>query len=133
VTVRDADGRAIDEAQISVDGGMSQHGHGLPTRFRVTRNLGDGILRDRRRALQHARLVGVQARDRGAPAVGTPSREPHSRRASAPPRGAACRSPAWRDHRFSSGMAGKTVSGRRHSVPSRVRLSKAAHARSTRI
>jgi hypothetical protein len=43
VTVRDAEGRAIDEAQISVDGGMPQHGHGLPTRPRVTRNLGDGI------------------------------------------------------------------------------------------
>jgi hypothetical protein len=43
VTVRDADGRAIDEAQISIDGGMPQHGHGLPTRPRVTRNLGDGL------------------------------------------------------------------------------------------
>lgn len=43
VTVRYADGRAIDEAQISIDGGMPQHGHGLPTRPRVTRNLGDGI------------------------------------------------------------------------------------------
>jgi hypothetical protein len=43
VTVRDAEGRAIDEAQISVDGGMPQHGHGLPTRPRVTRNIGDGI------------------------------------------------------------------------------------------
>jgi len=43
VTLRDADGRAIDEAQISIDGGMPQHGHGLPTRPRVTRNLGDGI------------------------------------------------------------------------------------------
>ena len=43
VTVRDAEGRAIDEAHISVDGGMPQHGHGLPTRPRVTRNLGDGI------------------------------------------------------------------------------------------
>jgi len=42
VTVRDPEGRAIDEAQISVDGGMPQHGHGLPTRPRVTRNLGDG-------------------------------------------------------------------------------------------
>jgi hypothetical protein len=42
VTVRDADGRAIDEAQISIDGGMPQHGHGLPTRPRVTGNLGDG-------------------------------------------------------------------------------------------
>ena len=43
VTVRDAEGRAIDDAQISVDGGMPQHGHGLPTRPRVTRCLGDGI------------------------------------------------------------------------------------------
>jgi len=43
LTVRDAEGRAIDAAQISVDGGMPQHGHGLPTRPRVTRNLGDGI------------------------------------------------------------------------------------------
>ena len=43
VSVRDADGRAIDEARISVDGGMPQHGHGLPTRPRVTRNVGDGI------------------------------------------------------------------------------------------
>jgi len=43
VVVRDADGRAIDEAQISIDGGMPQHGHGLPTRPRVTRSLGDGV------------------------------------------------------------------------------------------
>jgi hypothetical protein len=43
VTVRDAEGRAIDEAQISIDGGMPQHGHGLPTRPRVTRSLGDGV------------------------------------------------------------------------------------------
>jgi hypothetical protein len=42
VTVRDTEGRAIDEAEISIDGGMPQHGHGLPTRPRVTRNLGDG-------------------------------------------------------------------------------------------
>jgi len=43
ISVRDAEGRAIDQAQISVDGGMPQHGHGLPTRPRVTRNLGDGM------------------------------------------------------------------------------------------
>ena len=43
VTVHDADGRAIDDAEIAIDGGMPQHGHGLPTRPRVTRNLGDGI------------------------------------------------------------------------------------------
>ena len=40
--VRDAEGRAIDEAQISIEGGMPQHGHGLPTRPRVTRSAGDG-------------------------------------------------------------------------------------------
>ncbi len=43
LVVCDADGHAIDEAQITIDGGMPQHGHGLPTRPRVTRNLGDGI------------------------------------------------------------------------------------------
>lgn len=43
VMVRDAEGRPIDEAQISIDGGMPQHGHGLPTRPRVTRTMGDGI------------------------------------------------------------------------------------------
>ena len=43
VTVRDAEGRAIDDAEISIDGDMPQHGHGLPTLPRVTRNLGDGI------------------------------------------------------------------------------------------
>jgi hypothetical protein len=43
VIVRDADGRAVDEAQIAIDGGMPQHGHGLPTRPRVTRSLGDGM------------------------------------------------------------------------------------------
>jgi hypothetical protein len=43
VAVRDAEGRAMDEVQISIDGGMPQHGHGLPTRPRVTRHLGDGI------------------------------------------------------------------------------------------
>jgi hypothetical protein len=43
VIVRDAEGHAIDEARISIDGGMPQHGHGLPTRPRVTRSLGEGI------------------------------------------------------------------------------------------
>ena len=42
VTVRDAEGHAIDGAQIAIDGGMPQHGHGLPTRPRVTKNVGDG-------------------------------------------------------------------------------------------
>jgi hypothetical protein len=43
VRVADADGQPIDGATLMIDGGMPQHGHGLPTRPRVTRNLGDGI------------------------------------------------------------------------------------------
>ena len=35
-------GAPIDSAAITVDGGMPQHGHGLPTRPRVTRRLGHG-------------------------------------------------------------------------------------------
>jgi hypothetical protein len=37
-----AAGAPVDSAAISVDGGMPQHGHGLPTRPRVTRALGQG-------------------------------------------------------------------------------------------
>ena len=37
-----ADGTPIDAAQIAVGGGMPQHGHGLPTKPRVTRQLGNG-------------------------------------------------------------------------------------------
>jgi hypothetical protein len=36
-------GQPVDDATIAVDGGMPQHGHGLPTRPRVTRNHGDGL------------------------------------------------------------------------------------------
>ncbi|MEO7455228.1 MAG: FixH family protein [Gemmatimonadaceae bacterium] len=32
----------VDSAVVAVDGGMPQHGHGLPTRPRVTRALGHG-------------------------------------------------------------------------------------------
>jgi len=35
-------GRPISHAQIAVDGGMPQHGHGLPTRPQVTQELADG-------------------------------------------------------------------------------------------
>ena len=42
VSLRDAEGRPVDGATIDIDGGMPQHGHGLPTRPRVTRSLGDG-------------------------------------------------------------------------------------------
>ena len=37
-----ADGRPVDDASVAVDGGMPQHGHGLPTKPRVTRALGGG-------------------------------------------------------------------------------------------
>jgi len=42
VVLTDQAGRAIDGARIEVDGGMPEHGHGLPTQPRVTRYLGDG-------------------------------------------------------------------------------------------
>lgn len=42
VSIRDAAGNPVEGAQIDVDGGMPQHGHGLPTKPRVTRSLGDG-------------------------------------------------------------------------------------------
>jgi YtkA-like len=43
VAVRDEAGHSIDDAAIAIDGGMPEHGHGLPTRPRVTRSLGDGL------------------------------------------------------------------------------------------
>jgi hypothetical protein len=38
----DASGGPVNAARVTVDGGMPQHGHGLPTRPRVTAELGDG-------------------------------------------------------------------------------------------
>jgi len=35
-------GAPVSNARIKVDGGMPQHGHGLPTRPQVTRELADG-------------------------------------------------------------------------------------------
>lgn len=37
------DGTPVSNASVSVDGGMPQHGHGLPTRPRVTREVGPGV------------------------------------------------------------------------------------------
>ena len=37
-----ASGAPVDSAVIAVDGGMPQHGHGLPTKPRATRDLGNG-------------------------------------------------------------------------------------------
>ena len=42
IHVTAAGGGSVDGAQITVDGGMPQHGHGLPTRPRVSKNLGGG-------------------------------------------------------------------------------------------
>lgn len=43
VAISDAAGNPVENATIAVDGGMPQHGHGLPTRPRVTKQLGGGI------------------------------------------------------------------------------------------
>lgn len=37
-----ASGAPVDSVRVVVDGGMPQHGHGLPTKPRVTRALGNG-------------------------------------------------------------------------------------------
>ena len=37
-----ANGSPVSAASVAVDGGMPQHGHGLPTKPRVTRELGNG-------------------------------------------------------------------------------------------
>jgi hypothetical protein len=56
-------GVPVANARIQVDGGMPQHGHGLPTRPQVTRELpGGGYLIEGMK--QHDRLVGDQARHR---------------------------------------------------------------------
>jgi hypothetical protein len=43
VRINDAEGRPVDNAVIAVDGGMPEHGHGLPTQPRVARALGAGL------------------------------------------------------------------------------------------
>lgn len=45
MTITTPDGSPIENAEISVDGGMPQHGHGLPTSPKVTEYLGDGEYR----------------------------------------------------------------------------------------
>ena len=42
VEVATAAGLPVDGASISIDGGMPQHGHGLPTAPKVTKTLGNG-------------------------------------------------------------------------------------------
>lgn len=43
VSIVDATGHAVTGATIEVAGGMPEHGHGYPTRPRVTKNLGSGM------------------------------------------------------------------------------------------
>jgi hypothetical protein len=42
VEITTADGTPVEHAQITIDGGMPQHGHGLPTKPQVTAELGEG-------------------------------------------------------------------------------------------
>ena len=43
ILVLDAAGRPVEGARISVDGGMPEHGHGLPTQPQVQGSLGGGM------------------------------------------------------------------------------------------
>jgi hypothetical protein len=40
--VETADGQPVKDAEIAVNGDMPEHGHGLPTQPKVTKNFGDG-------------------------------------------------------------------------------------------
>lgn len=42
VKITTPDGTPVDTAAIAIDGGMPQHGHGLPTKPEVTADLGEG-------------------------------------------------------------------------------------------
>lgn len=50
LTVTMPQGAVVEDAVVAVDGGMPQHGHGLPTEPRVTEYLGEG----------HYRVEGVR-------------------------------------------------------------------------
>ncbi len=43
ILVTDAEGKPVEGVRISIDGGMPEHGHGLPTRPRMGRALGQGV------------------------------------------------------------------------------------------
>ena len=51
---------------ITIDGGMPEHGHGLPTSPAVTANLGERQIPRRRHEVHDERLVGTALRDHGA-------------------------------------------------------------------
>ncbi len=67
------DGAPVTQARIAFDGGMPQHGHGFPTKPRVTRELSPGVY-----ALEGMKFsmtgwwdmrLGIQAGDRSDTAV----------------------------------------------------------------
>lgn len=43
VVITDASMHPVDNAQLTIDGGMPRHGHGLPTKPRVTSHIGGGV------------------------------------------------------------------------------------------
>jgi hypothetical protein len=43
IYIETADGTPVTDAEISIDGDMPEHGHGLPTKPKVKRNLGGGL------------------------------------------------------------------------------------------
>ncbi len=45
LTVKTPDGKPVDDAKITVDGGMPEHNHGLPTSPEMTEKLGEGRYR----------------------------------------------------------------------------------------
>jgi hypothetical protein len=45
IAVTTPDGQPLEHADLSIDGGMPQHGHGLPTEPQVTEELGGGRYR----------------------------------------------------------------------------------------
>ncbi len=45
LTLTTPDGKPVEGAKVSIDGGMPQHGHGLPTNPQMTTYLGEGRYR----------------------------------------------------------------------------------------
>jgi hypothetical protein len=45
LTVKTADGKPVDDAKVTIGGGMPDHNHGLPTSPAVTQHLGEGRYR----------------------------------------------------------------------------------------
>jgi len=42
IYIKDTNGKAVHDAEVTVIGGMPEHNHGLPTKPQVTKNLSDG-------------------------------------------------------------------------------------------